>query len=108
VELAGAVSMRRLNRRFRGKDRVTDVLSFPAPQVFRARGVLGELVICPPVLRRQAARLGHAPARELEVLLAHGLLHLLGFDHERGARQASVMRAWEARLLGRSGGLIGR
>jgi probable rRNA maturation factor len=118
VKVVGAAAMRRLNREWRGKDRPTDVLSFPAPAVFRRAGVLGELVVCVPVLREQARRLGHAERVELLVLLAHGALHLLGLDHERGAREERAMTRAEARLLGlllgrlavpaRSAGLIAR
>jgi probable rRNA maturation factor len=101
--------MRRLNRDFRGKDRVTDVLSFPAPEIFaEAQGWLGELVICAPVLRRQAAAAGGAERGELDLLLVHGLLHLLGLDHERGPAEAREMGEWESRVLGRRGGLVAR
>jgi len=73
--------MRRLNRTYRGKDRPTDVLSFPGEET--PDGVhLGDVVICVPVARRQAARAGHDVALELEVLLLHGVLHCLGYDHE--------------------------
>ncbi len=61
--------------------------------------MLGELVICLPTLKAQAKAEGHAPEVELNVLLAHGLLHLLGLDHERGAREAATQRRWENRLL---------
>jgi probable rRNA maturation factor len=118
VKVVGAAAMRRLNREYRGKDRPTDVLSFPAPAVFRKQGVLGELVVCLPVLRAQALRLGHAERTELLVLLAHGALHLLGLDHERGPREERAMARAEARLLrlllgrvrvpARSAGLIAR
>jgi rRNA maturation RNase YbeY len=104
--------MRALNKRYRRKDRPTDVLSFPSPRDFRSRsGYLGDLAICVPVLRRQAREQGHAETRELRVLLVHGLLHLLGFDHEKGPRQAREMGRWEAVLLGRGatrGGLVAR
>jgi probable rRNA maturation factor len=102
VELAlvGSARMTALNARYRGKRRPTDVLSFPAPKAFRAAGHLGELVICLPVLRAQAREHLHAPEQELRVLLSHGLLHLLGFDHEKGEAQARAMSRWEARLLG--------
>ncbi len=96
-------AMARLNARYRGKRRPTDVLSFPAPSVFRREGILGEIAICGPVLREQAREAGHAPARELDLLLVHGLLHLLGFDHERGPRAAREMARWECRLLGERG-----
>ncbi len=73
--------MRRLNSRYRGKDYATDVLSFlgetdsPEPH-------LGDLVISVPTARRQAGRKGHGVERELRILILHGLLHLLGHDHE--------------------------
>ena len=93
--------MRRLNRGYRKKDYATDVLSFPAPAIFRREGgVLGELVLCTAVLKQQAREQGHSPARELDVLIVHGILHLLDFDHERGPKAAAEMARWEARLLG--------
>jgi probable rRNA maturation factor len=106
--------MRRLNRTFRGKDYATDVLSFPADagqvaQALRPAGVgspkglryLGDLVIAKGVARRQALDYGHAVAVELRVLSLHGLLHLLGYDHERDHGE---MRRVEQRLR-RKGGL---
>jgi rRNA maturation RNase YbeY len=99
--------MKRMNSKFKGKHYATDILSFPAPPVFREQGWLGELVICENVLRRQARQLGHPPETELEVLLVHGLLHLLGFDHERGPKAARIMAIWEAKLSENSG-LIAR
>ena len=76
--------MRALNRRWRGVDRATDVLSFSAGRGAARRGAfLGDLVIDVPYAARQARRRGHSPAREVQILLAHGLLHLLGYDHER-------------------------
>jgi probable rRNA maturation factor len=84
--------VRRLNRDYRRKDRPTDVLSFPSapePASRRARGLpatvlphLGDIVIARGVARRQARASGHAEATELKVLALHGLLHLLGYDHE--------------------------
>ncbi len=97
--------MRRLNRAWRGMDRPTDVLSFsPAPDPPRpprrlAPGEpLGEIVVDLPCAARQARRGGHGVSREVQILLAHGLLHLLGFDHERDGgtmfrRQAQLVRA---------------
>jgi len=70
--------MRSLNRAWRRKDRPTDVLSFPSGE----RDFLGDLVIDVPYAARQARRRGHAVRREVQILLAHGLLHLLGYDHE--------------------------
>jgi probable rRNA maturation factor len=98
--------VRALNRRYRGIDSATDVLSFPTrmpapaqPSVVRL--FLGDIVIARGVARRQARNLGHSEATELKVLALHGLLHLLGYDHERdGGRMARVERR-----LRRKGGL---
>ena len=96
--------VRALNRRFRGVDKATDVLSFPADEP----GELGDVVIARGVATRQARELGHSLATELKVLTLHGLLHLLGYDHEQDrGRMARV----EARLRRRGGleaGLIER
>jgi len=70
--------MRRLNREFRRIDRPTDVLSFPAD----GPGFLGDVAIDVPYAGRQARKRGHALDREVQLLLAHGVLHLLGHDHE--------------------------
>lgn len=99
--MVGRLRMTRLNLKYRGKNRPTDILSFPSPEVFRAAGDLGELIICLPVLKRQAEGLGHSPRRELDILLAHGLLHLLGLDHERGRAEARRMACFEEQLLER-------
>lgn len=73
--------MRRLHRTYRGRDYPTDVLSFPGEETPDGRH-LGDVVISVPVARRQAEAAGHPVARELRVLLLHGVLHCLGHDHE--------------------------
>lgn len=78
VLFCGDGKMRSLNRTWRKKDRPTDVLSFPSGEP----SFLGDLVIDLPYASRQARSRGHAATRELQILLAHGLLHLLGHDHE--------------------------
>jgi probable rRNA maturation factor len=104
VALVPDQRIRALNRQFRHKDHPTDVLSFPAEE----RGRLGDIVIGIGVAKAQAAEAGHSLGTELRVLALHGLLHLLGYDHERDAgRMARV----EARLRARGGlpsGLIER
>ena len=114
VALAPDSQVQALNHQYRRKDRVTDVLSFPAngePRtVNRGRKVLGDIVIATGVARRQARELGHAYRTELRVLALHGLLHLLGYDHEN-ARDGGRMARAEARLRRRGGlasGLIAR
>jgi probable rRNA maturation factor len=72
--------MRRMNRHFRGKDQPTDVLSFP--ERVEPGGHLGDVAIAVPTARRQAAAAGHPVERELRLLLLHGVLHCLGYDHE--------------------------
>jgi probable rRNA maturation factor len=89
--------VRALNRRYRKKDKATDVLSFPADE----RGYLGDVVIAAGVARRQAKGAGHTLQTELRVLALHGLLHLLGYDHETDSGQM-----WRlARRLRAKGGL---
>lgn len=105
-----------LNAQWRGKDAPTDVLSFSMREAEGAADdpVLGDLIISVPTAARQAAELGHALTQELRVLLIHGLLHLLGYDHERGPEAAAEMAAREAELLaaldpeGNGAGLIAR
>jgi probable rRNA maturation factor len=101
VDVVGASAMRRMNREVRGKDRPTDVLSFELPAEFRKQGLIGQLVLCLPVLKAQARELKHAEKEELRVLIVHGFLHLLGFDHEKGPAAARKMARLEARLLGK-------
>jgi len=106
IMLTGDAAMRRLNREWRGVDHATDVLSFPADDdAPRVRGQvrhLGDIVIATGVARKQAASARHAYATELKVLALHGLLHLLGYDHETDQGQ---MRRVELRLR-RKGGLV--
>jgi len=104
IALVTDPAMRRLNATFRRADYATDVLSFPSDQP----GVLGDIAIARGVAGRQARQLGHNEATELKVLALHGLLHLLGYDHDtdRGA-----MERVEERLRRRAGlpaGLISR
>jgi probable rRNA maturation factor len=81
VLLTTDTAMRRLNRRFRGKDKATDVLSFSAGGPVAAE-IAGDLAISVPTARRQAVECGHSLATEIKVLMLHGLLHLAGYDHE--------------------------
>ncbi len=99
VLVTGNAAMRSLNLRFRGKNKATDVLSFPAApwgQHNRNRRTFaGEIAISADIARENALRLGHSPAQEIKVLALHGILHLAGFDHERDNGQ---MARKEARL----------
>ena len=105
----GGVMIGKLNSKYRHKNTLTDILSFPAPRIFYKQGVLGELVVCIPVLKKQALRFGHSPSQELRILLVHGFLHLLGFDHEKNVKNAKRMEFWEKKLLkSQAPGLIER
>jgi len=77
VRFASDRELRRANRTWRGKDKATDVLSFPGDD-----GHLGDILLSVPTARRQAESAGHPVERELQVLLLHGVLHCLGYDHE--------------------------
>jgi probable rRNA maturation factor len=85
--------MRGLNRRYRGKDRPTDVLAFPAGAA--AEGFLGDIVISVPYASREARRRREPRSREIDRLLLHGFLHLMGYDHETDDGE---MDALEGRL----------
>jgi len=103
--IADDAEVRRLNREFRKKDYSTDVLSFPAAE---ASGFLGDIAISYNTAKQQAAEYGHSVGLEIEILMLHGLLHLLGMDHEtdRG-RMARAESKWRA-ALGLPRGLIER
>jgi rRNA maturation RNase YbeY len=94
ILLVSDAEMQRLNRRWRGKDRPTDVLSFPQ----EADGLLGDVVISVDTARRQAAEQRTTLGREADRLLIHGLLHLLGYDHERSPTEARRMQRRERAL----------
>ncbi len=94
VRLVDDDEMRSLNRQFRGKDSPTDVLSFPGGDSAEGRH-LGDVVIAIPRTRSQATRQGHSTQRELRLLLVHGVLHCLGYDHEMDSGE---MERLEARL----------
>ena len=112
VALVSDARSRTLNRQYRGRDYATDVLSFPvesrrrrcvrpSPQSLIPNPYLGDIVIARGIARRQAREVGHDEPTELRVLALHGLLHLLGYDHEQDG--GTMIRA--ERRLRRKGGL---
>jgi probable rRNA maturation factor len=108
VLLTGDAEIRRLNRQFRHKDKPTDVLSFPAPELPGKSSVAGDLAISVETAVRQAEDLGHPLAVELQILILHGLLHLAGYDHERDSGQMARRETTLRRRLGLNHGLIER
>ncbi|NJN66696.1 MAG: rRNA maturation RNase YbeY [Chloroflexaceae bacterium] len=104
-----------LNRDYRGKDAPTDVLSFAsasddggegAPRFVLPPGApryLGDIALSYERVLAQATEYGHSPQRELAYLVAHAMLHLLGYDHERGPEDAAAMRQHEEAVMARLG-----
>ncbi len=122
ADLVGNRAMAKLNRQFRNRKGVTDVLSFPVLHYRTGTPVLyagdcdpvtgevflGDIVICLPRMRLQADAFGHGLERELGFLMAHGMLHLLGYDHETTEEEHRMFRLQETALtamgLSRPGG----
>lgn len=120
IRIVSASESRRLNRTWRGKDKPTNVLSFPAEEVgagarTRAAGrariesaalavaaPLGDLAICAAVVAREAREQGKPPAAHWAHMVIHGVLHLLGYDHEND-REAERMESAEIRVLAQFG-----
>lgn len=99
VLFCGDARMRRLNRQFRRQDKTTDVLAFPAA----SGALLGDIVVSVPYAARQARRRGESRSREIERLLVHGYLHLLGFDHETDTGQMDALETALRKRLGLAG-----
>jgi rRNA maturation RNase YbeY len=100
VEFVGDHRMRRLNAQYRGRDITTDVLAFAMREAPGPRSpLLGDVVISVPRAAKQADEQKHPLQYELTVLLIHGILHLLGYDHERSEYEARRMRRKERAVL---------
>lgn len=112
LAIVGDSRVRDLNRRYRGVDRVTDVLSFAADlrdqEVFGPVPFLGDVVIAKGVAARQARAAGHSLDTEYRILALHGLLHLLGYDHDRDGGRMARMETSLRRRGGLEQGLIER
>ncbi len=99
ILVVGTAQGRRFNRQFRHKDHASNVLSFPCePLPGEKNSLLGDLVICAPVVAREAAEQGKRPRDHWAHLTIHGVLHLLGHDHQTAA-EATRMEALEIRIL---------
>ena len=104
--------IRELNKKFRGIDRPTDVLSFPLfdyegeseePPVDELMGMLGDVVLSLEQAKAQAEEYGHSFEREVAFLTAHSMLHLLGYDHETGEEDEADMRRRQSEIMARMG-----
>lgn len=104
ITLVGATAMRTLNRTRRRIDKPTDVLSFPLhmkPITGYTSVLLGDLFICPDIVRTHAKESNLTMREQMEWTVVHGLLHLAGYDHEKGAAAEKLMRATEQKILKR-------
>ena len=100
ILFVGDQRMRGLNRRYRGKDRTTDVLAFAMREApHSSADLLGDVVIAVPTAARQAKQGQRSLDEELAVLLVHGILHLCGYDHERSEKEARRMHRRERMIL---------
>ena len=105
IVLVSRAKMRKLNEKYRHKQGVTDVLSFNLssghhfPSTTLGHSLLGEIVICPYEVKRQAKIFQNSFQKELIKVLVHSILHLLGFEHERSKKAAQNMRAQEEKYL---------
>jgi len=96
IAFVGTARMRKLNKEYRGKNRVTDILSFGGPEALPMDNndlILGEIVLCPRVVAKNAKRLDSSFEKEMTVCLIHGVLHLLGYDHAKGEKEAREMES---------------
>ena len=105
--VTGSSELRSLNRRFRGKDQPTDVLSFPPGPCF-VNGLAGDIAISADIAKQNARRLGHSAAQEIKILALHGVLHLVGYDHETDHGTMAGKETKLRRSLGLPLGLIER
>jgi probable rRNA maturation factor len=113
VLLTKSSEMKSLNRRFRKKDKTTDVLSFPAaPEI--QKQLAGDIAISADIATKNARLLGHSPSEEIKILVLHGILHLRGYDHEcdngemqRREKQLRAKLRLPLGLIERSSGDIG-
>ncbi len=97
IVLVGNEEIRRLNRKYRGKNKITDVLSFATDE--KGGPFLGDIVLCVPRIQKQARQHQLHDVEEFSYLLLHGLLHLLGYDHEKSAAEEKKMFRLQDKLF---------
>jgi probable rRNA maturation factor len=106
VLITSSRELRVLNSRFRGKDRPTDVLSFPP--LLRSNRFAGDIAIAADIAVQNARRLGHSATEEIKILVLHGVLHLAGYDHEHDRGEMASKEQSMRRQLGLREGLLER
>jgi len=111
IALVSKKSMQRLNFEYRKKQKTTDVLSFSLldlPRVAPSPTLIGQMVLCCPVIQSQARQWGVEPEEELQRMIIHGVLHLFGYDHEGSKKEAKAMFRLQEKLLSQLVGKITR
>jgi len=98
IAIIGANEIKEANKSYRGKNKVTDVLSF----IYEKNPLEGEILICYDKIKEQAEKMGHSLEEELKILLVHSLVHLAGYDHEKDG-EAREMKKKEDEILGHLG-----
>ncbi|MFH1451223.1 MAG: rRNA maturation RNase YbeY [bacterium] len=104
IAFVGPKRIRELNNKYRGEDKATDVLSFSAAEdsFFKKKifpTELGEIIICPAIVKKNAKEAKTAFSKELKRVLIHGILHLFGYDHEKGEKEKRAMERREERYF---------
>ena len=95
LAFVGKAEIKKLNKKFRNKNKATDVLSFELKQ----NNILGEIVICPEVVKENAKKFGVTGKSEMLKVFVHGILHLCGYDHEKSEAEEKVMEAKQEKYL---------
>ena len=95
LAFVGKEEIKKLNRKFRNKNKPTDVLSFNLNE----ESCLGEIVICPEIVRENAKKYGVTIKYETMKMFVHGILHLLGYDHEKSEKEAKIMETKQGKYL---------
>ena len=93
IAIVNNQKIRSLNKKYRNKDKATDVLSFTYSQ--SKNNLSGEIIICPQIIKKNLKDLGENFQKELEKVLIHGTLHVLGYDHEKSIREKKIMKKSE-------------
>lgn len=102
LALVGKEEIKKLNKNFRKKNKPTDVLSFELKEVANKKnekGYLGEIIICPEVVKENAEKYGVTVKQEMKRVFVHGIFHLLGYEHERSKKDADIMSKKEEKYL---------
>jgi len=105
VVFVGEKRMRDLNREYHGKDAATDVLSFSSSKNFPSGQIngkfIGEVFVCPSVINHNSSKLGISSSREFAHVIIHGVLHLLGYEHESSEKKHEEMHSLEEEIMSR-------